>query len=220
MRTALSGLSVARPRTLAQALKLMQGDAGGTRPTPLAGGTDLLVYLNAGTHPGQAFIDLWGLREIEGVRVGARGVTLGALTTFTTIREHAALRRRFPALTAAAAEVGARQIQNRATVAGNIANASPAGDSLPALMALDAIIRVRSLRGERDIPMGALYRGYRDLALSPDELITAVGVPFAPPRSGLLPAPRFELAIGVRMREREGALIDDGVQQIEVVVRK
>src|SRR5262245_47272385 len=109
------------------------------RPTPLAGATDLLVYLNAGAHAGRRFVDLWGLRELRGVRAHKAGVSLGALATFSEIREHALLRRRFPALTAAAAEVGGRQIQNRATVGGNIANASPAGDSLPALMALDAV---------------------------------------------------------------------------------
>jgi CO/xanthine dehydrogenase FAD-binding subunit len=181
MRAALSTLTVARPRDLAHALRLMSG--GSERLTPLAGGTDLLVYLNAGTHAGRGFLDLWKLGELRGVRSTKQGMRLGALTTFSEIREHALLRRRFPALTAAAAEVGGRQIQNRATLGGNIANASPAGDSLPALMALDAVVHARSVRGERAIPFGALYRGYRDLALSPDELITAVSIPFAPPRS-------------------------------------
>ncbi len=181
MRAALSSLEVARPRDLAHALALMAAAPGPERPTPLAGGTDLLVYLNAGTHPGRRFLDLWGLGELRGIRAGKAGARLGALATFSEIREHALVRRRFPALAAAAAEVGGRQIQNRATVGGNIANASPAGDSLPALMALDATVHVRSVRGPRTIPFAALFRGYRDLALAPDELITAVALPLAPP---------------------------------------
>lgn len=209
MRTALSTLAVARPRDLAQALRLMAGADGAARPTPLAGGTDLLVYLNAGDYKGPGFLDLWGLRELRGVRAGKRGATLGALTTFTEIREHALLRRRFPALVAAAAEVGGRQIQNRATVAGNIANASPAGDSLPALMALDAEVRVRSTRGERGIPMGALYRGYRDLALASDELITAVAIPFAPPRSV-----QFFRKVGTRRAQSISKVVMAGVLRI------
>lgn len=209
MRAALSTLAVARPRSLAQALRLMHVDEGAAPPTPLAGGTDLLVYLNAGTWTGAGFLDLWGLRELRGVRSGRSQMSIGALTTFSEIREHAALRRRFPALTAAAAEVGGRQIQNRATVAGNIANASPAGDSLPALMALDAVVHARSVRGERAIPLGALYRGYRDPALSPDELITTVAIPFAPPRSF-----QFFRKVGTRRAQSISKVVMAGVLRI------
>jgi CO/xanthine dehydrogenase FAD-binding subunit len=180
VKTALSTLDVARPRTLTQALALLGDTNGAGRPTPLAGGTDLFVYLNAGTLTAKNFVDLWGLRELRGIRAGKTSVTLGSLTTFAEIREHALLKRRFPSLVAAAAEVGARQIQHRATVAGNIANASPAGDSLPVLLAHDAVVHARSLRGERDIPFATIYRGYRDLTLAPDELITGVTLPFAP----------------------------------------
>jgi CO/xanthine dehydrogenase FAD-binding subunit len=150
----------------------MRTDAAAERPTPLAGGTDLLVYLNAGAHAGRRFVDLWSLNELRGIRPTRTGVRLGALVTMSEIREHALLRRRFPALVAAAAEVGGRQIQNRATVGGNIANASPAGDSLPALMALDAEIEARSVAGAQ-LPFASLYQGYRKLALAADELITA-----------------------------------------------
>lgn len=209
MRAALSTLTVARPRDLAHALKLMSGGDGSVRPTPLAGGTDLLVYLNAGTHAGRAFLDLWGLGELRGVRATKQGMTLGALTTFSEIREHALLRRRFPALTAAAAEVGGRQIQNRATLAGNIANGSPAGDSLPALMALDAVVHARSVRGERLIPFGALYRGYRELALAPDELITAVAIPFARPRSV-----QFFRKVGTRRAQSISKVVMAGVLRL------
>jgi len=180
VRAALSTLEVARPRDLAHALRLMRVPAGAERPTPLAGGTDLLVYLNAGMSIGRRFLDLWGLGELRGIRTAKTGVRLGALVTMSEIREHALLRRRFPALVAAAAEVGGRQIQNRATVGGNIANASPAGDSLPALMALDAGIEAQSVHGRRTIPFTSLYLGYRKLGLEPDEIITAVTLPLPP----------------------------------------
>jgi CO/xanthine dehydrogenase FAD-binding subunit len=181
MRTALSQLAVARPRDLAHALRLMSGAARGARPIPIAGGTDLFVYLNAGTPPsGRVYLDLWGLDELRGVRADRRGLTVGALTTFSELREHALVRRRFPALAAAAAEIGARQIQNRATLGGNIANASPAGDSLPPLMALGAVVHTRSARGSREIPFAGFFRGYRDLEMAPDELITEIRIPFPP----------------------------------------
>ena len=139
MRSALSELEVIRPPSLAHALRALKA-GNGERPVPLAGGTDLLVYLNAGTPPGRRFLDLWGLGELRGIRAARAGVTIGALTTFREIRAHPVIRKRLPSLAAAAAEIGALQIQNRATLGGNIANASPAGDSLPVLMAHDAVV--------------------------------------------------------------------------------
>lgn len=209
MRGALSTLEVARPRDLAHALELMHVAQGAERPSPLAGGTDLLVYLNAGAHAGRRFVDLWGLDELSGIRASREGLRLGALATFSEIREHALLRRRFPALAAAAAEVGGRQIQNRATVGGNIANASPAGDSLPALMALDAIVHARSVGGERAIPFASLYQGYRKLALEADELITSVTLPPVPVRSR-----QFFRKVGTRRAQSISKVVMSGVARI------
>jgi CO/xanthine dehydrogenase FAD-binding subunit len=205
MRSALSQLEVIRPRSLAHALRALH-EAGDERPVPLAGGTDLFVYLNAGTQRGTRFLDLWSLRELRGIRMGRSHATLGALTTFREIREHPGMRPRFPALVAAAAEVGAAQIQNRATIGGNIANASPAGDSLPVLLAHDAVVVARSVRGEREVAFERLYRGYRDLALEPDELITAVRLPFAPPR-----AFAFFRKVGTRRAQSISKVVFSGV---------
>jgi len=180
MKSALSTLELLRPRTLDEALKHM---ITFERPTPLAGGTDLFVYLNAGTQPHGRYLDLSRLAELRQVLVAKSSITIGGGVTFREIREHAEIRRRFPSLAAAAAEVGAWQIQNRATIAGNIANASPAGDSLPVLLAHDATVHVRSVRRAREVAMADLYVGYRKLAIEPDELVTAVTLASPPRRS-------------------------------------
>jgi len=174
-------MEVVRPRSLGDALKALADSE--TRPTPMAGGTDLFVYLNAGQWKGSRFLDLSPLKALNGIRVGKKDVTIGAGTPFWEIRHHAAIRRMFPTLAAAAAEVGAWAIQHRATLGGNIANASPAGDSLPVLLAHDAVVRVRSVRGAREIAFADLYTGYRKLAIEPDELIVQIVLPKPPPRS-------------------------------------
>ncbi len=179
MKTALSQLTVARPRHLAHALELLHDSLATGRLTPLAGGTDLFVYLNAGTQAGTRYLDLSPLAELRRIRAGRAGLRIGALATFETIARHAACAD-WPMLPQAARVVGAVQIQNRATIGGNIANASPAGDSLPVLLAYDASVHVASVRGERTLPFADLYTGYRTLALAPDELIVAVTLPGRP----------------------------------------
>jgi CO/xanthine dehydrogenase FAD-binding subunit len=209
MRAALSTLDLARPRNLEHALRLLHDSLGDGRLVPLAGGTDLYVTLNSGVVPGRRFLDLWGLRELRGVRQQGDRLVLGALSTFSEIREHALVRRRYPALAAAAAEVGAWQIQNRGTLGGNIANASPAGDSLPVLLALEAVVHARSVRGPREVPFTALFRGYRDLALEPDELIAAVSLPAPPPR-----AKQFFRKVGTRRAQSISKVVLAGLLRL------
>jgi CO/xanthine dehydrogenase FAD-binding subunit len=209
MRTALSTLEVVRPRTLDDALAAM-ASANSDRPVPLAGGTDLFVYLNAGTPPGTRYLDLWDLDELRGIQVEREGLRFGALTTFRDVREHPIVRRRLASLASAAGEVGGWQIQNRATMAGNIANASPAGDSLPVLLSLDAQVEARSVRGTRSIAFAELYRGYRTLALDRDELITAVRVPF--PARG---AHTFFRKVGTRSAQSISKVVLAAVASVE-----
>jgi CO/xanthine dehydrogenase FAD-binding subunit len=174
MRTPLSSLTCLRPRTLADALAMLR-DEGPL--TPLAGCTDVYVNLQLGLTAERRFIDLWPLAELRGITADRRILHIGALTTFAAMVQSSLVRRRAPMLAAAASEIGGRQIQNRATLGGNIANASPAGDSLPVLAVADAAIVLRSARGERRVPFASFYTGYRATVRQPDEIVTAIDIP-------------------------------------------
>jgi CO/xanthine dehydrogenase FAD-binding subunit len=144
---------------------------------PLAGGTDIMVLLAAGKlRPGR-YLDLWGLDELRGIEVAPDRVELGALTTYSQVREHALLKAEFPLLTQAAAESGAHAIQNRGTIGGNIANASPAADSPPALLAYGAEVELVSTGGARWLPYADFHTGYKKSRLAPGELIRRVRLP-------------------------------------------
>lgn len=174
MPASVAPLTCLRPRTLPDALAMLR-DEGPL--TPLAGCTDLYVGLQFGTVREQRFIDLWPLTELRGITSEGSLLRIGSLTTFTDLIQSPLVRRRLPMLVAAAREVGGRQIQNRATIGGNIANASPAGDSLPVLAACDAAIVLRSLSGERRVPFNEFYTGYRATVRRVDELIAALEIP-------------------------------------------
>jgi CO/xanthine dehydrogenase FAD-binding subunit len=206
MRAALSTLELRRPRSLGHALELLDASLSGERLTPLAGGTDLFVYLNAGQLEARRFLDLSPLDELRGIRATRAGVTIGAGTTFRAIRDHDVIRRRLPSLAAAASEIGAWQIQARATIGGNIANASPAGDSLPVLLAHEAVVRVQSVRGARSIAFAELFRGYRDLALERNELITAIELAFPQSR-----AVTFFRKVGTRRAQSISKVVCSGI---------
>jgi CO/xanthine dehydrogenase FAD-binding subunit len=161
-----------RPRDLADAVRLYR-ETPGCRP--LAGGTDLMVMLHAGAlrpEP-QALLDLWSLGELKGIRRVDGSIEIGAGESYTGIIGSAVVREHLPALVAAARTIGAAQIQNRGTLGGNLANASPAGDTLPVLLASDAIV----VTDRRTIPIDRFFTGYRKTALAPDELIVAVSFP-------------------------------------------
>ena len=127
--------------------------------------------------PPAAVLDLWRLGELRGVGYDGYDVAIGALTTWTELRHSPVVRARLPALAEAAATIGAAQIQNRGTIGGNICNASPAGDSLPVLLAVDATFDVGSVAGQRSIPAREFWTGYRQTALRPDELLLRVRFP-------------------------------------------
>lgn len=174
MRTAVSGLELLQPRTVREALRMLR-DEGPL--TPLAGCTDVYVGLNFGTLPAKRFLDLWPLDALRTIHLSGNVLSIGALATYTEILRSALVRRRIPILAAAAREIGGVQIQNRGTLGGNIANGSPAGDSLPVLAVADATLLLASAAGERRVPFRSFYTGYRKSVLRSDELIAAVEIP-------------------------------------------
>jgi CO/xanthine dehydrogenase FAD-binding subunit len=164
------------PRTLSDAYALLA--AGPWRP--VAGGTDLLVQMAAGTGDlPDRVLDLARIDELRGIAVQNGALVLGAMTTYTAIRRSPECREHAPALVEAAATIGAAQIQNRGTIGGNIANASPAGDTLPVLLATDAVFDAGGPRGERRIAAREFWTAYRRTTLSPDELVLRVRIPLS-----------------------------------------
>ena len=165
---------VISPRDLAEAYAQLA--AAPTRP--IAGGTDLMVALTGELgEPPERILDLWRLDALRGIAIDGDAISLGALTTYTEIRRSALCREHLPVLVEAAATIGAAQIQNRGTIGGNVANASPAGDTLPVFLAADAEFVLGSGRGERTVPAGAFWPAYRRTALAPDELLLRIRVP-------------------------------------------
>jgi len=174
MATALSRLMLLQPQSLAEALRLLR-DEGPL--VPLAGCTDLYVGLHFGTVHAPRFLDLQGLRALRGIRQHGDTLVIGALATYSDLIASPLVRRRLPILAEASRWVGSPQIQNRGTLGGNVANASPAGDTLPVLAVAEATVVLRSTESERRVPFGSFYTGYRQTVMRPDELIVAIEVP-------------------------------------------
>ncbi len=164
---------VERPRSLADALSLRAryGDA-----VVIAGGTDVMVAVNAGQRP-ERMIDLTGVPELLDWERRDGAVRLGAGVPYT--RLIAELSGQLPGLAQAARTIGSPQVRNRATVGGSLATASPAGDALPPLVAVDAVVEVASQRGGRTVAISDFLLGPQRTALAPDELVVAVDIPAA-----------------------------------------
>jgi CO/xanthine dehydrogenase FAD-binding subunit len=165
------------PRDLGEALDRMTSEPGTWKP--FAGGTDLMVLLEAGKLPQRKFLNIWNLVELRGIETNADHVTLGALTTYTDVRRHRILAGEFSLLCRAAAETGSVATQNRGTLGGNIANASPAADSPPALIVYDAELEIVSATGARWTPYHRFHAGYKQMDLRPEELIRRIRLPRA-----------------------------------------
>jgi CO/xanthine dehydrogenase FAD-binding subunit len=174
-----SATGLLQPRSPSEALRLLdrQQDA-----LPIAGGTDLMVAWNAGGLAGRTFLDLSRLREWSRIRAAKDSLALGALATHSELQRHALVRRQLPLLAEACATVGGVQIQNRGTIGGNLANASPAGDTFPPLAVYEAIVSVVSRRGRREVALTDFFTGVKRTSLAPGELVEAVRVPIPRPR--------------------------------------
>ena len=174
MRTAVSRLELLQPRSVREALRMLR-DEGPL--VPLAGCTDVYVGLNFGTLSAKRFIDLWPLDEMRAIRSTGGVLSIGALATYTELIRSPLVARRLPILAAAAREIGGVQIQNRGTLGGNVANGSPAGDSLPVLAVAEAMLVLSSAAETRRVPFNSFFSGYRKSVLRLDEIIAAIEVP-------------------------------------------
>jgi CO/xanthine dehydrogenase FAD-binding subunit len=172
---------VVSARTLAEALDLLATKDG---LRPVAGGTDLMVQITGElAPPPERVLDIWHLDELRGISVSDGVLILGALTTYSEMRNSDAVRANLPALAECAATIGAAQIQNRGTIGGNVINASPAGDTLPILLATDAeLVLASSASGERSVPASQFWPLYRTTARRPDELLVRIRIPLPPRR--------------------------------------
>jgi len=144
---------------------------------PFAGGTDLMVLLEAGKLSHQSYLNLLPLQELRQIEVDETHLTIGALTTYTEVQKNVVLVEEFPMLCQAASETGGLAIQNRGTLGGNIINASPAADSPPALLAYDAQLELSSTSGGRWIPYDGFHTGYKQMGIRDDELLTRIRLP-------------------------------------------
>jgi OHCU decarboxylase len=175
MRSNPSDYEMVAPGSLQAIVSLLASEPGTW--LPIAGGTDVMVQYAAGKLPARKLVSIWNLPELRHIDVDTGEIRIGAGCTYTDLRQHDVVEREFPLLTTAARWTGGIANQNRGTIGGNIVNASPAADSLPALLVYEAEVILVSVRGERRAPYVAFHTGYKQTLLAPDELIRAVCLP-------------------------------------------
>jgi len=170
-------VSVSFPASLPEALAIL---AERPEAVPVAGGTDLLVHWPARVAEHERdYVDLSGIAELKAIAFRNGELLLGALATYWDVIHAGRMREGFPLLVAAARQVGAVQIQARGTWGGNIANASPAADGVPVLMAYDAVVVLESATGGREeLPLDRFYTGYKQMRRRPDQLVVAIRIPW------------------------------------------
>jgi CO/xanthine dehydrogenase FAD-binding subunit len=172
MRAYVPNYQLRTPAALSETLDLLAREPGVWKL--FAGGTDLMVLLEAGKLVHQNYLNIWNLKELRGIEVSKEQVTLGSLTTYTDVQANATLREEFPMLCQAASETGGLAIQNRGTLGGNIVNASPAADSPPALLAYDAQLELISTNGSRWVPYHGFHTDYKQMNIRADELLARI----------------------------------------------
>jgi len=187
MRSRPSEYEMAAPGKLSMVLDLLAKEPGVWMP--IAGGTELMVQYGAGRLPARKLVSLWGLPELRHIESTAQEVLIGAGCTYTDLRKDPVVTREFPLLAQAASWTGSIANQNRGTLGGNIVNASPAADSLPALMVYEAELLLTSARGTRRMPYVEFHTGYKQTQLAADEIIRAIAL-----------QPRFAATTGTRGR--------------------
>lgn len=194
----MSGVDYLSPTTIADAVKALGQAGGGARL--MAGGTDLLVQMRGGRAKPQTVIDIKCIPGMMDIRAEGGGFVIGAATSGAVLGEHAALRKAWPGIVEAANLIGSTQVQGRASLGGNLCNASPAADSVPALIAAGAVCIVEGPKGRREIPVEKVQVSPGKTSLAPDEILVAFRLPPRPAKSGdayLRLIPRTEMDIAV-----------------------
>lgn len=174
MRSDPSDYALIAPGNLQAVVQLLADEPGNW--LPIAGGTDVMVQYAAGKLPARKLVSIWNLPELRHIEISPDEITIGAACTYTQLQEHKIIANEFPMLASAARWTGGIANQNRGTLGGNIVNASPAADSLPALLAYEAELILISIRGERRVPYLGFHTAYKKMNLAPDELIRAVSL--------------------------------------------
>ncbi|HKY09762.1 MAG TPA: xanthine dehydrogenase family protein subunit M [Candidatus Binatia bacterium] len=170
-----------QPASLAEASRLMRENGPGGRF--LAGGTDLVIAIKEKGLLPKYVVDLKRLPGLTGIRENSDGsITIGALMTMYAVETSALIKKKYPFLAQSAAEVGSIQIRNRATVGGNMANATPSADVAPALIALDATARIVGGGGERTVSMESFFRGPGQSVMNADEILAEITIPKTGPQ--------------------------------------
>jgi CO/xanthine dehydrogenase FAD-binding subunit len=172
MRSDPQDYQLVAPGTLHAVVLLLAQEPGAW--LPIAGGTDLMVLYAAGKLPERKLVSIWNLPELCRIEILSDEIRIGAGCTYTQLREHEIIAREFPLLARAASWTGGIANQNRGTIGGNIVNASPAADSLPALLVYEAELILVSIQGERRVPYLGFHTGYKTTKLRGDELVRAV----------------------------------------------
>jgi carbon-monoxide dehydrogenase medium subunit len=173
------------PDTLEEAIDLLQKNGPDARI--MAGGTDLLVKTRLGAVSPKALISLKNIPGLDAISVDPRtGLTIGAMARLADVAAHPEIQKQFPAIAAAANDTANVQVRNMGTVVGNLCNASPSADNAPPLLVMDAALHITGSKGERSLALGDFFKGPGVTALEPDEIVTAVSVPPAPPSTGVV----------------------------------
>ena len=175
MRADPADYKLVSPGNLQAALSLMADEPA--QWLPIAGGTDVMVLYSAGKLPNRKLVNIWNIPELRQIEVFPERIRIGAACTYTALRSREIISREFPLLAVGASWTGGIANQNRGTLGGNIANASPAADSLPALLAYAAELTLISVRGERRVAYRDFHTGYKRTALAADELIRDIALP-------------------------------------------
>jgi carbon-monoxide dehydrogenase medium subunit len=203
----------AAPRSIDEAVGLMAASGGAARI--LAGGTDLLVQMRAGSLAPGAIVDVKRIAEMTTIVEEAGGFRIGAAVNAAEIGEHEALRRAWPGVVEAINLIGSKQVQGRASAGGNLCNASPAADSAPALVAAGVILTVQGPKGRRELPVEKLHAGPGRTTLERGEILVSIALPARPPGSGdaylrLIPRTEMDIAVvgcGVSLTMKGGTCV-------------